>query len=76
LLFLTISDGPDGPPLLATADAEIIRALAAIVSRRLGEPAGGNVRPLVRPDQGVHRDRPARENSQTKPITEGDDAPE
>jgi hypothetical protein len=76
LLFLTVCDGPDGPPVLATADAEIIRALAAIVSRRLGEPAGGHVRSLVRPDQGVQRLRPARENAPTKPTTGGNDAPE
>jgi hypothetical protein len=76
LLFLTVSDGPDGPPLLATADAEIIRAFAAIVSRRLAEPAGRNVRPLVRPDQGIHRERPVTDAVRTKTITEGHDAPE
>jgi len=76
LLFLTVSDGPEGPPLLATADAEIIRALAAIVSRRLGDPAGGHVRSLVRPAPRVHGDQSAADRARTKPITEGRDAPE
>jgi hypothetical protein len=76
VLFLTVSDGLDGPPLLATADAEIIRALAAIVSRRLAGPTGGMVRSLVRPDQRIHRDRAVKDAVPTKPTTEGHDAPE
>jgi hypothetical protein len=43
-LFVTVTEGVDGPAILATADEAILRGLGALVARRLGHPPAERLR--------------------------------